>query len=231
MSHEYRHFIPQIAENDARCVVAKDIEYGGSWLKRGGVSVFMMLARKWDRIEELMQRPGPLRWDILRHAYADDRDEGLLDDIRDLRRYLILVESEILHQIEEETKRAHRAVMVGAGNTIAKEMDKHPALRDTGDPEEIGTTEALNDRPVTPAPGSPDPAGEDLEPDHPEVLGKEETATIIESQCTCQYAHTKTAMGAWTCPQHGTTQRAAYMTWLEHPELPHPGEAMNSGSR
>lgn len=55
----------------------------------------MMLARKWDRLENQLKKEGDAKWDIIERAEADDREEGLIDDIRDLARYLILVESEI----------------------------------------------------------------------------------------------------------------------------------------
>lgn len=66
--------------------------YGDSWKKRGGVGAFMMLARKWDRIENQVIGEG---WDIFRAYERDMRDEGILDDIQDLRRYLFLVEAEL----------------------------------------------------------------------------------------------------------------------------------------
>jgi hypothetical protein len=72
----------------------------------------MMLARKWDRIEKALDptsvagdlREAPIAgstnfpvpaYDIFAGAQADERPEGLIDDIRDLRRYLLLVEAEL----------------------------------------------------------------------------------------------------------------------------------------
>lgn len=81
-----------IAQEDIMETVRKDEEYGASWKQRGGVGAFMMLARKWDRIEEQVQR---LHYDIFEAIFKDTRDEGLIDDIRDLRRYLLLVENHI----------------------------------------------------------------------------------------------------------------------------------------
>ena len=65
-------------------------DYGDSWRKRGGVGAFMMLARKWDRIENQVLEKG---WDIFKSIEKDRRPEGILDDIQDLRRYLLLVEA------------------------------------------------------------------------------------------------------------------------------------------
>jgi hypothetical protein len=67
--------------------------YGDSWKKRGGVGAYMMLARKIDRLENQAEKH---HYDIFAAAAADTRPEGIIDDIRDLRRYLILVEAEII---------------------------------------------------------------------------------------------------------------------------------------
>jgi hypothetical protein len=66
--------------------------YGDSWKQRGGVGAFMMLARKWDRLEKQVTEQG---YDIFQAIAYDGREEGVLDDIRDLRRYLFLVEAEV----------------------------------------------------------------------------------------------------------------------------------------
>lgn len=86
----YLDHIPTIATEDVRGLVAAQRQYGNSWKRRGGIGAFMMLARKWDRIERRVSAG----FDVLDHLARDDRAEGLIDDIRDLRRYLILVEAE-----------------------------------------------------------------------------------------------------------------------------------------
>ena len=63
--------------------------YGESWINRGGVGAFMNLARKWDRVSQACERAG---WDILKALEMDRRPEGLIDDLRDLRDYCILVD-------------------------------------------------------------------------------------------------------------------------------------------
>lgn len=88
----YRNNLPRLASNDAKEVLEKDIEYGASWKKRGGVGAFMMLARKWDRLEEKIEKHG---YDIFAAIESDNRTEGIIDDIRDLRRYLLLVDAEM----------------------------------------------------------------------------------------------------------------------------------------
>jgi len=72
--------------NDVGQLVQKNMEYGGSWCKRGGPNAFFMLCRKWDRIEEALKKSS-LK-DLIQ---KDTREEGIRDDIGDLRRYLLLV--------------------------------------------------------------------------------------------------------------------------------------------
>lgn len=84
--------IQNIANNDVEVLKAKGRHYGRSWIKRGGTGAFMMLARKWDRIENDVAKHA---YDILTAIHENGIDRGdLLDDIQDLRRYLLLVESE-----------------------------------------------------------------------------------------------------------------------------------------
>lgn len=121
----YTDHLEAISVKDVTVLRRKDKEYGGSWLKRGGIGAFMMLARKWDRLETAMTKEmrttsiGHFKspksstlvevtgndpivdYDIIHRALADGREEGILDDIGDLRRYLLLVESEIRNRIAQ----------------------------------------------------------------------------------------------------------------------------------
>lgn len=89
-----------IMNRDCVTLVEKEREYGRSWMTRGGIGAFMMLARKWDRLQNAVSKPLPLfnceRYDIFQHIAKDKRAEGILDDIRDLRNYLFLVEEEMM---------------------------------------------------------------------------------------------------------------------------------------
>ena len=93
----YIDYVGEIADRDVKTLIRKDAEYGGSWLKRGGVGAAMMAARKWDRLEEQLKKH---HWDIIAAAVEDRRPEGILDDLRDLRCYLFLIEGEVLRQID-----------------------------------------------------------------------------------------------------------------------------------
>lgn len=91
-------FLNSALQNDFLGTVAGEEKYRGSWLKRGGIGAFMMLARKWDRLEALAKRH---EWDIIEAVLPEyNIPDGPLDDIRDLRRYLLLVECEILRRAQ-----------------------------------------------------------------------------------------------------------------------------------
>ena len=83
------NIIRKLANLDVSKLEQAEHSYGDSWRKRGGIGAFMMLARKWDRIENQVTKDG---YDIFESIYNDPSDTGILDDIRDLRRYLLLVE-------------------------------------------------------------------------------------------------------------------------------------------
>jgi hypothetical protein len=96
-----RESLEIVARQDVDELVKKDAEYGSSWKKRGGVGAYMMLARKIDRIEQQVKAHN---YDIFAAGAADGRPEGLRDDIGDLRRYLMLVETELLSMRPEERR-------------------------------------------------------------------------------------------------------------------------------
>lgn len=82
-----------IVKEDAESLIEAERHYGESWCKRGGVDSYMMIARKIDRLEHIVKNT--YNWNILEACIKDNRPEGIIDDIRDLRRYLILVEEKI----------------------------------------------------------------------------------------------------------------------------------------
>ena len=88
--------IEEIAEYDAEALEYAQKSYGDSWKKRGGVGAFMMLARKWDRLENQVKK---FKYDIFETIYNDPSPEGIMDDIGDLRRYLFLVEAEVRREL------------------------------------------------------------------------------------------------------------------------------------
>jgi hypothetical protein len=94
--------IKGIAQKDLEALSRAQSSYGDSWRRRGGVGAFMMLARKFDRIEHQSEKHN---WNVFEAGEVYKGEAGLLDDIRDLRRYLLLVEDYILTntiEIEDE---------------------------------------------------------------------------------------------------------------------------------
>ena len=97
-----RDVMEAIVREDMECLIEKNDSpqgYADSWKKRGGIGAFMMLARKWDRLENASKSQG---WDIFKVLGMDRRPEGTIDDIRDLRRYLMLVEHEFVTNINPD---------------------------------------------------------------------------------------------------------------------------------
>ncbi len=99
----YLDYLESVAQDDVKALHEAERHYGDSWKKRGGVGAFMMMARKWDRLEKQVSRHATAPetdlhsapYDIFAHLEVDDRIEGILDDLHDLRRYCILIEAEV----------------------------------------------------------------------------------------------------------------------------------------
>lgn len=98
--------LEKIAIEDAAGLERAFQAYGPSWKSRGGIGAFMMLARKWDRMSNRVERTG---WDVFRAIVEDTRGEGVIDDVRDLRRYLMLVEAEMRARGFDRTHRDNKA--------------------------------------------------------------------------------------------------------------------------
>ena len=110
--------INEICTVDAEELEIKEQTYGDSWRQRGGVGAFMMLARKWDRIENQCAKEG---YDIF--AVLEGRlriQDGLIDDIRDLRRYLLLVEQYVVDRHNAQAPDRVRSVLSKAGYTACE---------------------------------------------------------------------------------------------------------------
>ena len=93
------NLIQNLANIDVAKLKHAQESYGDSWRSRGGVGAFMMLARKWDRIENQVSKDG---YDIFKTINNDPSISGILDDIRDLRRYLLLVEGYVTNEVNND---------------------------------------------------------------------------------------------------------------------------------
>lgn len=81
--------LKEIVAEDVHHLIEAEKAYGDSWKKRGGSGAFFVLSRKWDRIENQCRQ---VDYNIFTAVKSFPNKDGLLDDIQDLRRYLILVE-------------------------------------------------------------------------------------------------------------------------------------------
>lgn len=123
--------LPFILSLDLEELKRKEQTYQGSWKKRGGVGAFMMLARKWDRLENMCERAG---WDIFKavgHNISGE-DGSALAEIRDMRRYLALIEAEIIGHTEEDTIAEavsidHAGVFKHVDGTPKEDSNRHAA--------------------------------------------------------------------------------------------------------
>jgi hypothetical protein len=100
----YLDYLRPVTDSDISGLKTSEKSYGNSWKLRGGVDTFHMLKRKWERLEKRVATaidpsataPGASPYDIFEHLSADRGAEGFIDDLRDLRRYLVLVEAEMI---------------------------------------------------------------------------------------------------------------------------------------
>lgn len=78
-----------IALHDAETVAEKNAQYGESWCRRGGHQAFAVIWRKADRVDSIMSKMAN-GYDIF--AAWRENPGNIIDDFRDLRTYLMLLE-------------------------------------------------------------------------------------------------------------------------------------------
>jgi hypothetical protein len=123
----------------------------------------MMICRKWDRLELYCKQHG---YDIFKAMDEDDRGEGIIDDIRDIRRYFLLIEAEAkqrgiacasaghrdnLQETAEATERQKGIVVGGEGSCLNM---PRPAIEDR-DPGPSGSVSDTQGRSHTGWKGDP----------------------------------------------------------------------------
>jgi hypothetical protein len=95
-NQDYHEMLDDIVEADVRYVRAKDVQYDSSWKRHGGVGAFFTIVRPWDRLYNFAKNKS---YDLF-SAMADDSLHGpdgtALACVRDLRRYLLLLEAWIV---------------------------------------------------------------------------------------------------------------------------------------
>ena len=99
-------FIEIVSKEDHDHLREKAKSYGDSWKRSGGRSSWFMLKRKMDRLENMLNKYPKDMKEALAHQDVFEKikqdpsgtDGTVLAEIRDLRRYLLLVESEMMNQ-------------------------------------------------------------------------------------------------------------------------------------
>lgn len=110
----YIDHVKKLANDIADAVIRKDAEYGGSWLKRGGVGAYFVMIRKFDRLETQCRK---FKFDILEAIQDQEPGEPLVDTIDDAIGYLLLIRSEA---IERSGRRAVDAPELGGLKAVVK---------------------------------------------------------------------------------------------------------------
>jgi hypothetical protein len=160
---EYHRYLKPVALEDVRFVIEKDTSYAASWKQSGGRSAWFMLKRKMDRLIAIMHDHDLPR--TLAEAMRQDdifakikekpggEDGSTIAEIRDLRRYLLLVEAEMINEkvvVPPLAADLRRPLPPEANGPGTPEDGGHHA-RDI-DPDEEITGASRNNIPYPPAP-------------------------------------------------------------------------------
>jgi hypothetical protein len=96
MDMQHMKYLKQVALHDVAELERKEKTYQGSWKRRGGVGASMMMLRKADRLEQMLH---DYKYDIFERIASeglDSVDGTAIAEVRDLRRYLLLIEAEMV---------------------------------------------------------------------------------------------------------------------------------------
>jgi hypothetical protein len=94
----YHRHLREIADKDLEYLRKKDRQYNASWKRRGGVGAFFTIVRPWDRLENMVADMDYDLFGPIRKEGLAGPDGTVIACVRDIRRYLLLVEA---HMTEE----------------------------------------------------------------------------------------------------------------------------------
>jgi len=90
--------ILKIADEDRKVLEKKDASYGSSWREEGGFSAYFNTSRKWSRFHKQCKDHG---FDVFKaHDALPEGEEAMIESVRDLRRYLFLIEMHLMYERE-----------------------------------------------------------------------------------------------------------------------------------
>lgn len=102
----YHRYLEAVAADDIAYVRRKDKAYGASWKRRGGPGAFFTLVRPWDRFERMAEEyvvPFDVFTMIMMQG-LEGPDGSAIACVRDMRRYLLLLECEMAEQLADTDK-------------------------------------------------------------------------------------------------------------------------------
>jgi hypothetical protein len=105
-----KELVSQVALHDAAILEKKDKSYDGSWKNDGGIGAYFTLKRPMDRFVAIAKRNGYDIFKLLREELANGtfgQDGTFSAALQDLRRYLFLVETEVVAQVADEKRVDH----------------------------------------------------------------------------------------------------------------------------
>lgn len=134
--------VAHLGLEDAEHLQDKDKSYGSSWRKRGGVGAFMMLSRKWDRLEQMCSDAGYDIFKLIQEELDSEQTasgiaEPILDQLRDLRRYLFLVDSWMILQTGNPYLSHNGPVQVRNGDQACTTAQMDPTASPHYNPDNV----------------------------------------------------------------------------------------------
>jgi hypothetical protein len=99
---KYHRHLEAITKADIEYVRRKDAQYDASWKKREGAGAFFTIVRPWDRFDNISRASGYDIFKKIREEGLEGPDGSLIACVRDLRRYLLLLEAEMTEQLHEK---------------------------------------------------------------------------------------------------------------------------------
>lgn len=103
---KYHRHLDAIAQADIAYIRRKDAQYDASWKKRDGAGAFFTIARPWDRFESISKGAGYDLFAKIGEEGLEGPDGSLIACVRDLRRYLMLVEAEMTERLSGPATRS-----------------------------------------------------------------------------------------------------------------------------
>jgi hypothetical protein len=111
----YHRHLDDIVAKDLAYVAKKDAQYNASWKRRGGVGAWFTIVRPWDRLENMTAYPRTVThkgvtstaapyniFEVIGNEGLEGPDGSAIACVRDLRRYLLLLEAEMTERLEPE---------------------------------------------------------------------------------------------------------------------------------